>query len=74
MKCIVRIQHWYSILPSVITHDFGGSKGGEGQVQSSGAVAGAKGRASDMRRRRGAGCWRTVVTKRASRRRGPANV
>ena len=46
---------------------FGGPKGGLGRAQRAGAAAGATGERRG--RKRGAGRWRTVVAKRASRRR-----
>ena len=62
----------HSIRQPVSTHDFrdvsqavkfGGSKG----VPGASAVAGVMGECSELGRKLGAGRWRTVVTKRASR-------
>ena len=52
---------WYSLRPPVSTRDF--------QAVKLEASKGAWGERSELGRKRGAGRWRTVVAKRASRRR-----
>ena len=49
-------------------------KGGLGRARRAGAVAGATGERSELGRKRGAGRWRTVVAKRASRAERAGNI